>query len=154
MTFLEAVQATPSVRTQYRAGLQALPGGHAARIRCGNPRRFTGSLNVDAALQIAQPHAQRWDYGIGLRRSGSDVAIWVEVHPASSSGVSDMLAKLRWLRDWLRNEATALQDLLPEPSEYYWVSTDASIAITPNSMQAKRLAAAGLRGPTRVLTLA
>lgn len=152
MTFRDAVQGTPSIRAHYRPGLQALPHGHASRIRCTNARRLTGSVNLDAALQLMQPHAQRWDYGVGLRRRESDVAVWVEVHPGSSSSVTDMLAKLQWLKNWLGTEATALRDLTQ--GDYHWVSTDATIAITPDSQQAKKLAAAGLRGPTRVLNLA
>jgi hypothetical protein len=62
-----------------------------------------------------------------------------------------MLEKLRWLKEWLRTQAPALEALTQD--DYYWVSTDGTIAITPDSPQAKRLAAAGLRGPMRVLPL-
>ena len=140
------------MQAHYRPGLQALATGDAARIQCDNPRRLTGSVNVDGALQAAEPNVSRWDYGIGLRRKSAESAIWVEVHPASSTSITDMLNKLQWLRDWLRSQAPALAALTQ--SDYYWVSTDATIAITPNSPQARRLAAAGLRGPMRVLKLA
>jgi len=151
MTFRQAVEATPSVAAHYRAGLQALPAGDAARIRCTNTRRLTGSVNVDRALQATEPDAPRWDYGIGFCRGSNEAAVWVEVHPASSRSITDMLNKLQWLRDWLRTQAPALEELTQ--SDYFWVSTDATIAITPNSPQARRLAAAGLRGPIRVLRL-
>jgi hypothetical protein len=62
-----------------------------------------------------------------------------------------MLKKLQWLKNWLRTQAPALAALTQ--GDYFWVSTDATIAITPNAKQAKRLAAAGLRGPMRVLRL-
>lgn len=151
MTFRQAVEATPSVAAHYQKGLWALSAGDTARIRCANTRRLTGSVNVDSALQAAEPNAPRWDYGIGYCRGNNDVAVWVEVHPASSTSITDMLRKLQWLRDWLRTQAPALAALTQ--GDYYWVSTDATIAITPNSPQAKRLAAAGLRGPMRVLHL-
>jgi predicted Fe-S protein YdhL (DUF1289 family) len=151
MNFREAVEATPSVQGQYRPGLRALSAGHAARIRCDKPRRLTGSINVDRALQVAQPNAPRWDYGIGCWRGNKEVAVWVEVHPAASTSVTDMLKKLQWLKNWLRTQAPALAALTQ--GDYYWVSTDATIAITKNTPQAKRLAAAGLRGPKRVLQL-
>jgi hypothetical protein len=152
MTFREAVEATPSVQSHYRAGLEALPDGDAARIRCGAPRRLTGSINLDAALRQQQPNAPRWDFGIGYRRKGTEVGIWVEVHPASSTSIATMLAKLAWLKGWLKAQAPYLWKLTQ--GDYHWISTDARIAITPNSRQAKRLAAVGLRGPARVLRLA
>lgn len=151
MTFRQAVNATPSVQGQYRPGLQALSAGHAARIQCHDTRRLTGSINVDSALQSAEPNAPRWDYGIGYRRGNYEVAVWVEVHPASSKHVTDVMNKLKWLKDWLRTQAPALAALTQ--GDYYWVSTGGTIAITPNSPQAKRLAAAGLRGPMRSLQL-
>jgi hypothetical protein len=151
MTFRQAVEATPSVAAHYRAGLQALSADDAARIRCADTRRLTGSVNADGALQASEPTASRWDYGIGLRRANREAAVWVEVHPASSSSITDMLNKLQWLRNWLRTQAPALAALTQ--NDYYWVATGATIAITPNSPQARRLAAAGLRGPMRVLRL-
>jgi len=151
MTFQQAVQATASVQAYYRRGLQALPNNHAKRIQCANTQQLTGSINVDEALRATEPNSPRWDYGIGLRRKSAESAIWVEVHPASSTGVKDMLDKLQWLRNWLRERAPALAALTQ--GDYYWLSTDGTIAITPNSPQAKRLAAAGLRGPMRVLRL-
>ena len=152
MTFREAVEATPSVRNHYCAGLQALSAGDATRIQCTSTRRLTGSVNVDEALRQQQPNAHRWDFGIGYRRKNTEVAIWVEVHPASSTSISAMLAKLDWLKGWLATQAHELGRLTK--GDYRWVSTDATIAITPNSRQAKQLAAVGLRGPTRMLNFA
>ncbi len=151
MTFKKAVLATPSVQQAYRPGLQALSPGDAKRIQAENPRRLTGSLNLDAALQAAQPDAPRWDYGIGYRRSDREEAFWVEVHPASSDNVSEVLEKLAWLRKWLKNEASSLQELTR--GGFYWVATGGSVAITRHSRQARQLAKAGLRGPWRVLSL-
>jgi len=151
MTFREAVEATPSVRNHYRAGLQALPTHDAARIQCAVTRRLTGSINLDAALRQQQPNANRWDFGIGYLRMTAERAIWVEVHPASSTSIVTMLAKLRWLRAWLATEAQELGKLTQ--GDFHWISSDATIAITPNSRQAKQLAVVGLRGPARRLAL-
>jgi hypothetical protein len=151
MRFRQAVAATPSVQGHYHSGLRALPAGDAARIRCPNPRRLTGSVNVDRALQPTQPSAPRWDYGIGFRRGSKEIAVWVEVHPASSTSIAEMLRKLEWLRNWLDTEALELKKLTE--GDYHWISTDATIAITPNSPQAKKLAGLGLRGPKRGLEL-
>lgn len=151
MTFQKAVEATPSVGHAYRPGLQALPNAHARRIRCADTRRLTGSINLDSALRETKSDKPRWDYGIGLRRKSKEAAVWVEVHPASSTSITDMLAKLQWLRKWLRTEAQSLEALTQ--GDFYWLATDGKISITPNSPQAKRLASVGLRGPMRVLRL-
>jgi hypothetical protein len=153
MTFEQAVRATPSVRDHYRSGLQALASTDMRRVQSTNARQFTGSVNLDDALCNTHPDSPRWDYGIGFQRQQSqEVAVWVEVHPASSTSVTDILNKLRWLRNWLDAAAPKLKELTQ--GDYYWVATDAKIAITPGSPQAKRLAAAGIRGPVRVLKLA
>lgn len=151
MTFREAVQATPSVRSAYRPGLQALSDSDAARIRAANSGRLTGSLNLDSALLAAQPNAPRWDYGIGFRRSRQEEALWVEVHPASSTSVNKMLEKLAWLRQWLEDDAPSLEKLTQ--GGFYWIATDGRVAISAHSQQARRLAKAGLYGPLRVLFL-
>jgi hypothetical protein len=151
MKFKRAVELTPGVKACYRPGLQALSKNDAKRISCENPRQLTGSINVDHALQSAQPQANRWDYGIGLQRGENETAVWVEVHPASSASISDMLNKLEWLKNWLRSEAPELRKLTGDG--FYWVSTEGPIAITPNSTYAKQLASVGLHGPMRVLNL-
>ncbi len=151
MSFRAAVAATPAVAAAYRAGLQALPANDRARIACSRPRRLTGSIHLDHALAASHPNAPRWDYGIGYRRGSDEWAVWVEVHPASSTGIGGMLAKLAWLKTWLQGEAPKLHAITK--GDYYWLSTDGPIAITANSPQAKRLALAGLRGPRRQLSL-
>jgi hypothetical protein len=151
MTFKQAVEATPSIQDQYCAGLGALVGNHSGCVRCANARRFKGSVNLDEALQPTLPNANRWDYGIGFSKGKRESAVWVEVHPASSSSITTMLDKLAWLREWLQNQAPVLRQMTE--GDYYWVATDGTVSITANSPQAKRLAAAGLIGPRRVVIL-
>jgi hypothetical protein len=151
MSFRGAVEATPAVAGAYRAGLQALPANDRARIVCNRPRRLTGSIHVDDALAASHPNAPRWDYGIGYRRGADERAVWVEVHPASSTSIGGMLKKLEWLKTWLQGHAPRLHAITKD--DYYWLATDGPIAITANSPQAKQLALAGLRGPRRRLPL-
>ena len=67
MTFKEAVEAAPHpVREKYRSGKQALIG-YRNRVNCADSRRLTGSIDLDSALKREQPHAARWDYGLGYR---------------------------------------------------------------------------------------
>lgn len=153
MTFQEAVhQARPPVNDAYEPGLQAL-GNHSRAVRCNTPRQVTGSICLDKALAESLPNEPRWDYGVGLKRTRSHEAIWVEVHPASTSDVDRMLDKLSWLRKWLRNDAPALDSMTRHAARpFYWVAT-AGIHINANSPQARRLAQSGLRRPTRALPL-
>jgi len=75
----------------------------------------------------------------------------LEVHPASSRHVQEVLKKLRWLREWLQNEGLPLAEL-PQ-NGFFWVATRGHVAITPHSRHAKQRAAQGLHGPVRVLRL-
>ena len=149
MTFKQAVEAASSVARHYRPGLQALRS-NSHKIECSKTRRLTGSVNLDEALKAKDPQGNRWDYGIGFLRKNKEVAVWVEIHPANSESIQDVLSKLKWLKEWLNTDAKELRDLTED--DYYWLSTD-GIAITQNSSHAKRLASAGLRGPMRVLKL-
>ncbi|NMC21244.1 MAG: hypothetical protein GYA33_12590 [Thermogutta sp.] len=152
MTFEQAVRACPLLRSLYQRGLAAL-GSHSGCVSCNDPRRLTGSVDLDGATQKAFPDSPRWDYGIGFRPpKGKEVALWIEIHPASSTHVDEVLKKLNWLRDWLDKNAKALQNLTKQGG-YYWIAPDGRIAVTPNSPQAKRLAKEGLRGPLRGLKL-
>jgi len=151
MTFRRAVAGTPSLRDAYQPGLRALSARDAGRLHVEEPRWLTGSVNLDEALRAAQPRAPRWDYGIGYRHSHQEEALWVEVHPASSLHIDEVLKKLRWLQEWLKNEAPNLHKLTR--AGFYWIATDGQVALSPHSPQARRLAKAGLRGPLRVLPI-
>lgn len=70
----------------------------------------------------------RWDYGLGYQMKGrlAECAIWVEVHPATTSEVRAIVKKLDWLQEWLRSNAGELQKLtaLAEPEyRYTWIAT-------------------------------
>ena len=98
-----------------------------------------------------------WDYGIGFReRDGREVALWIEVHPASTTEVSTVLKKLAWLQSWLRQEAPALHALSQRRSagnNYFWLATGPGCISRRHSPQARRLRQAGLDLPRRTLEL-
>lgn len=113
---------------------------------------------MDGALAETRPNEPRWDYGIGhrVRESGEERAVWVEIHPASSKNVGEVLEKLAWLKRWLEEEAPDL-DRITNASRgeksFVWVATRAKVAIPKTSRQARQLAQAGLDFPTRRLDL-
>jgi len=143
MKFKQAVLNTPALANAYCPGLQALKRVDAERITCTKPRDLTGSVDVDSALCQAFPDKPRWDYVVGIKHDqSSDRAIWIEVHPASSTGeVNVVIAKLRWLKSWA---ADAAPDLLSLTREYVWIATG-SVTFSQASPQRRRLANEGIR---------
>lgn len=157
MSFQAAVQAAPTaVAGAYRPGKQALPGQHRSLVTCADSRRLTGSVNLDAALQASLPNAPRWDYGLGYQPvSGAERAVWIEVHPAATSNVGEVLRKLYWLRSWLSRQGRALNRLTQGTSgvqPFVWIATG-HVGINANSPQRRRLNQSGLGMPRRRLTL-
>jgi hypothetical protein len=150
--FQKAVSDTPDLgKHAYHAGLKALTAAHRKRIQQGEAR-ILGSINLDGALCQRYPNEPRWDYGIGIQKGNKPYAIWVEVHPANTSNVSEVLLKLRWLKGWLSGQATQLHALTPPQRAYHWIATD-GVHITSNSPEARQLAQAGLTMPREVLKL-
>lgn len=152
MTFRAAVQEAAELAAHFRPGLQALTSAHAGRVVCAHPRKLTGSINIDAALQPAFPNAPRWDYGIGYVERHAEVAIWVEVHSANSTHVSEVIDKVKWLRKWLSDHAPALFKMTRRSDGFVWVATG-PVALQRGSRQARQLAQAGVSFPRRNLKL-
>ena len=159
MTFQKAVDAAgDAVAAAFRPGKQALKAEHRELVACRDPRRFTGSIDLDSALADEREFADknRWDYGLGYRMpDGPEAAVWVEVHPAHAGEVDHVIAKLRWLKEWLRRSAPALDGLTQRfpGSPLVWLATGAGTHIPPHTPQARRLAQAGLGMPRRRLEL-
>src|SRR5208282_6007320 len=95
----------------------------------------------------------RSDYGVGFAQTRSkQVAVWIEIHPASEGEINLMLKKLYWLKNWLRNSAPSLNKLterMDGSRAFFWVATEAGVSITPKSRKAKLLQQAGLDLPRR-----
>ena len=70
------------------------------------------------------PNDPRWDYVIGLARNtddDDDVAIWLEVHSASSTGnIDEVLWKLTWLWSWLTNYVPRMKQLR---GKFVWLAS-------------------------------
>ncbi len=142
MTFETAVKDCLELAEELKPGLQALSKTDRQYVTCDKPRGLAGSVNLDAALRQALPNEPRWDYVIGLKQKGrSDEAVWLEIHPASSTGeVEVVLKKLAWLKGWCGERAVSLTKL---SRRYVWVATG-RVAFSPNSPQYKKLTMAGI----------
>ena len=131
--FKEAVEATPEIRKGYCKGLQALKG-NAAKVNVADTRKLDGSVDIDACTLELYPDAPRWDYAIGY----DEKAYFLEVHPANTSNVKEMIQKAEWLKQWLQQKAPALKAIASNGS-FYWVPSS-KYAIQPNSPQYRKLA--------------
>lgn len=63
---------------------------------------------------------------------------FVEVHPANTSNVDEVVKKKKWLDVWLKTNALDLKAMMAGTS-YYWIASG-KVAILPNSPQARKIA--------------
>lgn len=63
---------------------------------------------------------------------------FVEIHPADTSNVNEVIKKAEWLKQWLKTKAPNLKALAPNHT-YYWIPSG-RCNILKNSPQYKRLA--------------
>ena len=160
MSFERAVRAEPPpVSGAYRPGKQALARQHRGLVTCEDPRRLTGSIDLDSAL-VEQPdyaNAARWDYGLGYRPAAErrEQAVWIEVHSATTKEVDAVLRKLQWLKDWLNDGAGCLKQMTERAApdiRYVWIAS-ASVNIPQNSRQARQLSQSAIQKPKKQLSL-
>lgn len=160
MSFERAVQAEPlPVNGAYRRGTQALENRHRRLVTCEDPRRLTGSIDLDSALKKQPGHAgaARWDYGLGYRPPAGkrEQAVWIEVHSATTREVSAVLGKLQWLRDWLNDGAGRLKRMTDRAApdiRFVWIAS-AGVNIPKNSRQARELSQSAIQRPRKQLSL-
>ena len=99
-TFESIVQAIPAIASAYRDGLQALESKDAGKVKPQNPRNLSGSVYLDKCLEKTNPHDARWDYVIGY----CEKAYFVEVHPANTSNVDEVVKKKKYPQSLLRRD--------------------------------------------------
>ena len=136
----EAVKGIAGLDKHFKEGLGAVKGAYRARITAKEPRLFNGSLDIDKAKAQAEPTANRWDYAIEYNGE----VFFVEIHPGSTSDVSIILKKLEWLKQWLKNEAKAIDMLKTKrATPYFWIHTG-GCKILQRSITSKQLAQRGI----------
>jgi hypothetical protein len=138
MRFKDAVIGTKGLARAYRPGLQGLREVDRNRIRCKEPRNLSGSVDLDKALKDSRTQEPRWDYGVGITvDKKTDRVIWIEVHPASSHHIDEVLEKHRWLKGWLASSAPLLSRM---NAEFVWIATG-KVSIPRGSPQRRRIGA-------------
>ena len=149
--FCSAVAEIPGlVPSDCYPGLRALHSADRQRILCEDTRSLDGSVCLDDALKHKYPQAARWDYGIGLRKGRSVLAIWVEIHPArSGKDVQSMLAKVDWLKTRL-GESPRLQSMTQGP--FRWIASG-NVKIPRTGSWARLLDQNGISHPQEMFRL-
>jgi hypothetical protein len=141
ITFADAVRDCGLLQAALQTGLQALRAADRSRVSVVHSRRIVGSIDIDAATRQQHPHDPRWDYAVGCQNSSNAHFVhWIEVHPANSRHVDEVIQKQNWLRGWVSAHASKLHQL---PAKYYWVASG-RVALPPSSPQRRRLAQSGI----------
>ena len=147
MNFTKAIQSIPEIAECLADGLQALSRQDKRKIKVNISRDLKGSVYIDQCLKRHYPNASRWDYVFGYK----DRVYYVEVHPTDNTRkVREIIAKLRWLKQWRRFSAQNLEDL-EEQSTYHWISTGKTASSIKRGKYLQILAQNGIRGPDSVL---
>lgn len=145
--FQQAVESTSEVSNAYKPGLQALKNGETGKIIVVDSKKLEGSVDIDSVLKYTYENANRWDYTIGY----DNKVCFVEIHPAYTSEVTTMIAKLTWLKSWLKEKAPEINKLPKIVPTFNWIQSG-KCAIIPGSREEKKLATYGLK-PMNVLRL-
>lgn len=143
MTFQQAVEATPHLSGAFQVGLRALRAQDKTHIVAEDTRKFSGSVDIDAALRRVEPDANRWDFAIAYEHSNrkAEVIYWVELHTASDSEIKVVIKKALWLRGWLKVDGSKLSGF---ECDIVWVSSGAT-SFQLTGPQRKQMAQAGLQ---------
>ena len=105
-----------------------------------NPRLIGGSLDIDSSTKTKYPDDFRWDYAVEYNNE----TFFIEVHPGSTTEIQTVIAKLNWLKQWLKEKASEIDALKPKDKRpYHWIFTS-KFAILPNSRYAKLLSSHGI----------
>ncbi len=147
MFFKKQVESTADIKGCYQRGLQAL-GNNSQKIKVSEKSKLTGSVNLDKCTSSKYPNDPRWDYIIGYK----EVCYFIELHPASTKNIKEVIKKLDWLKGWLINEGKAIDKIKSKKSPYRWIATG-GVAILKNSPQARGLAKSGVTYPQGIARL-
>lgn len=147
LTFRQAVETTPDIKSGYQAGLVAM-GTNRNKVDPTDPSLLQGSVDIDSCTATEYPNENRWDYALAYNGE----AYFVEVHSAHTSEIKTVLKKLQWLKDWLHKHAPAINNMKARNrNPYIWIQSK-NFQIPKNTPQFRQAVAAGLV-PIKILEL-
>ena len=148
-TIRTALASMGPPRVDYQDGLAAILPADRKAIDCADGRRIDGSMYLDNLLASLYPGCKTWDYGIGVVGRAWEWLVFVEVHSAHSSNVSEVIEKHLTLQLWLQGHGKPLAGI---KHVCVWVASG-TIRIPSHTPQAKLLAKHGLKCPRKVVVL-
>lgn len=147
MSFKKDVERIQEIRACYQTGLKAL-SGDSDKVKCQETRNLDGSVNLDDCVKSKYPNAARWDYIV----SYNDQNYFIEVHPASTGEVKEIIKKLTWLKRWLKKKGSKLYQKRSDNKPFRWVSSG-KISISKTSKYARQLNQNGIGLPKKMTQL-
>lgn len=148
-SFRKAIENTPDVQHGYREGMQAIVKADKRAVMVKDARRLDGSLNINEETKMLYPNESRWDYAVGY----DGKVYYVEVHPANTSNVEEVIKKKLWLDKWLKEKAPSMSALKAGSPKYQWAATESGVHVSPQSMYARRLSQREIEKPKRPVVL-
>jgi hypothetical protein len=142
----------------WKPGLSAITSSEGkGQVVPADAKSLLGSAAIDTDSQSVKEkffsQGARWDYVVGVQRT-RDVAHFIEVHSADTSGVSEVEKKLFWLFEFLQRAPQ--EQLAGLARELHWVASG-RINIPKHLPQFKKLETKlrklGLKGPVKHLDL-
>ena len=106
---------------------------------------MSGSVDIETCLGDPDEGKARWDYMVGY----DEAAYFIEVHPADSKHVNEMIKKVKWLKQWLKQNPD-IKGLTANKDPFRWVSTN---GYNIKGRYEKRIAENGLKLPESETTL-
>lgn len=131
--FKNAVSECDEIRNVFKSGLSAL-GRNSASVIVEDTNQLNGSVDIDSAVKEIRPNDARWDYTFGYKGN----AYFLEVHPADTKNVDEMIKKVKWLKDWLTSVAPDLKHL-HKCGVFHWIPSG-RVNILPSSSQHRKIA--------------
>ena len=136
--FKEAVENCPEIKGCLQKGLSAM-GSNSKTVKATDTKLLEGSVDIDNAVKVLYPNEARWDYVIGY----ANEAFFVEIHPADTKNVAEMVGKVKWIKKWLSASAPELNEL-HKNGDFFWIPSG-RVKISKGSIQFKQIAANNLK---------
>ncbi len=132
-SFISAVDSCAEIKGKARPGLSALRTD-SKMLKADNPRLIDGSVDIDTAVKNIYPADSRWDYAVEFNGQ----VFFIEIHPADTANIDEMIKKVKWLKAWLPAKAPMLKSM-HRCGVYHWIPTG-RVKISPNSRQFLKIA--------------
>lgn len=158
MALRKVAEGTP-LSSYVKDGKLALKGEHRDRVSTSRGSSLIDSVNLEEALSRLVPDVPQWDYALGWISKECESCCFVEVHPANTRQVDQVVRKKASAETRLRELAPTVMELADRTRRrlgkpiWHWIATDAHVGIHPGTPASRKLSQAGIAMPARHLEL-